>query len=123
MLSEREFNLLNHFSSTPFLKGEDSSSDKEFDSLCELALELHRRGFLSSEATKPYRRNMTGSGPRYLILGAFHLSSGAESAIGYQDYKSYVSDNAQRHWTLGNKIAGLGLLVAVLGLIVTLFSG
>lgn len=123
MLSESEFNLLSHLLNNAFLRREDFSSDKEFDSACERTLKLFRLGILRSESTKPYRRNMTGSRPRYLILGSFHLSSEAEDVLDHKDYRSYIKDNSRRQWTLGNKLAGLSLLVTVLGLIITFLVG
>lgn len=123
MLSESEFNLLSHFLNNAFLRREDFPSDKEFDAACERALKLFRLGILRSESTKPYRRNMTGSWPRYLILGAFYLSSEAEDVLDHKDYRSYIKGNSRHQWTLGNKLAGLSLLVAVFGLIINFLFG
>ena len=85
MLSEKEFNLIRLVSTSSFLEREEFSSDNEYNFICELALDMYSRNALRSQLKEPYRRNKTGTGPRYNIVGPFYLSPEAEGALSFEN--------------------------------------
>ena len=124
MLSEKEFNLIRLVSTSSFLEREEFSSDNEYNFICELALDMYSRNALRSQLKEPYRRNKTGTGPCYNIVGPFYLSPEAEGALSFENFVSYKKYHTQPSgWTLGNKIAAAGVLVAAISVIIALFSG
>lgn len=121
MFSENEFNLIYSLNDKSFIKREDYSTDADFDYSCDLALEMLEKGILRSPSKKPYIRNHTGDGPKYITVGKLELSIEAQDILQFKDFKAYSkSIKNTLQWGLSNRLALWGVVVGIIGLVVTI---
>jgi hypothetical protein len=118
MISEKEFDVLAIVARSSFLKLDDFRSDQEFDHACEVARSLLSRNLLRTLTAKPFMRNHTGAGSRYVIAGKFELTPEGSSIVEAGTYGAYLSSlPRQPLWTLDRRLVVLGIIVGLIGVI------
>ncbi|WP_037459283.1 hypothetical protein [Shewanella sp. HN-41] len=122
MYTESEFNLIRFLSNKQFIKRESFSTDSEFEYSCDLALEMRKKGILSSQSQKPYVINHTGHGTKYEIVGKLNLSIEAQDTLKFNDFKAYAKiTKKSSQWNLGNRLSVFSIIIAILGVAVAIF--
>ena len=116
MFSEKQFEVLRMLKENPFLKRESFDSEESFDDACQVAKEMFDNGIIESPSEQPYRRNTSGSGSAYAIMGKFMLTTEAREAVEFERYEVYRrSQPRNSQWSLSNRLAAWGIFAALLG--------
>lgn len=122
MYTESEFNLIRFLSNKQFITRENFSTDSEFDYSCDLALEMLKKGILTTQSQKPYVINHTGHGTKYGVVGKLSLSIEAQDSLKFNDFKAYSkSIKKLSQWNLGNRLSVLSIVIAIVGVAAAIF--
>ena len=120
MISKKEFDILVTVARSPFLKRQEFPSDQGFDYACELAKSLLSKDLLRTPSSEPFMRNNTGRGSRYTIAGKFELAPAGSDIVGFGTYEAYLSSiPKQPLWNIDRRLVVLAIIVALLGIIIT----